>query len=238
MPPAARTGDMTAHGTPLAGGGSPDVLIEGRPAWRAAIDVHTCPLASGPRPHGAGVVVTGSPTVRINGHEAVRAGDVIAESGPPNTVVAGAATVVIGAGATATEPSWAAALYDQLTTYVSAYNEAIRETDLGPAGRALASERVNVIVTTADGEAAFSFETDGTGRIEGVDRGPRDDASVRMETDPETVDRIAEASTPVTEFHRAVKDGDIAIRGIGRINRIKWRILTGVSDVLEIARAL
>ena len=97
MPPAARTGDPTSHGTPLGPGpGSPNVLIGGMPAWRAQQDTHTCPLASGPAPHVGGVVSAGSVTVLINNLPTARQGDVIAESGPPNTIVMGCPTVIIG----------------------------------------------------------------------------------------------------------------------------------------------
>lgn len=95
MPPAARLGDPTAHGTPLTGVGSPNVLIGGQPAWRAAIDVHACPLSTGPVPHVGGTVAVGSSTVLINGMPAARMGDTIVENGPPNTIVAGCPTVLI-----------------------------------------------------------------------------------------------------------------------------------------------
>ena len=95
MPPAARATDPTAHGSPLSGPGSPDVLIEGLPAWRALTDFHACP-ASSPTTHVGGVVQGGSGSVLINGLPAARLGDVITESGPPNTIVGGAGTVIIG----------------------------------------------------------------------------------------------------------------------------------------------
>lgn len=95
MPPAARATDPTAHGTPLPGPGSPDVLIGGLPAWRVGLDVHTCPL-SDPKPHVGGVVQSGSATVLINGAPAARMGDPIAEAGPPNTIVAGCPSVIVG----------------------------------------------------------------------------------------------------------------------------------------------
>lgn len=95
--PAARIGDMTSHGTPLIPGpGSPNVLIGGRPAWRATIDLHVCPLVTGLVPHVGGTVLVGSPTVFINGLHAVRLGDQIVESGPPNTIITGEFTVLIG----------------------------------------------------------------------------------------------------------------------------------------------
>jgi uncharacterized Zn-binding protein involved in type VI secretion len=95
MPPAARVGDPTSHGTPLAPGpGSPNVIIGGKPAWRAAADFHSCPVAD-PKPHVGGVVGMGSATVLINSLPAARLGDVIAES-TPNTIVVGCPTVMIG----------------------------------------------------------------------------------------------------------------------------------------------
>ena len=95
--PAARMGDMTSHGTPLAPGpGSVNVLIGGMPAWRATADFHTCPLVTGTVPHVGGVVALGSLTVLINNLPAARQGDVIVESGPPNTIAMGCPTVLIG----------------------------------------------------------------------------------------------------------------------------------------------
>jgi uncharacterized Zn-binding protein involved in type VI secretion len=97
MPMAARVGDTTSHGTPLAPGpGSPNVLIGGMPAWRAGSDVHACPLANGPQPHVGGVVAVGSATVLIGGLPAARQGDVISEPGGPNTIVVACPTVLIG----------------------------------------------------------------------------------------------------------------------------------------------
>jgi uncharacterized Zn-binding protein involved in type VI secretion len=97
MPPAARVGDLTAHGTPLAPGpGSPTVLIGGMPAWRAGSDFHACPLLTGTVPHVGGVVAMGSTTVLINSLPAARQGDMVVETGPPNTISLGCPTVQIG----------------------------------------------------------------------------------------------------------------------------------------------
>jgi uncharacterized Zn-binding protein involved in type VI secretion len=97
MPMAARVGDLTSHGTPLGPGiGSPTVLIGGLPAWRAGTDLHTCPLVTVLVPHVGGTVAMGSLTVLINNLPAARQGDVIVESGPPNTIVMGCPTVLIG----------------------------------------------------------------------------------------------------------------------------------------------
>jgi len=97
MPLAARVGDQTSHGTPLGPGpGSTNVLIGGMPAWRAAADFHTCPLVTVLVPHVGGMVAMGSMTVLINNLSAARQGDMIVESGPPNSIVMGCPTVIIG----------------------------------------------------------------------------------------------------------------------------------------------
>jgi len=97
MPPAARVGDITSHGTPLSPGpGSHTVLIGGKPAWRAAADFHTCPLVTGVVPHVGGMVAVGSATVLINNLPAARQGDTLVEAGPPNAIAVGEPTVLIG----------------------------------------------------------------------------------------------------------------------------------------------
>lgn len=61
-------------------------------------DIHNCmtPVPP-PLPHGIGVVIDGSATVLINNLPACRAGDTIIEAlGPPNKIVIGLPTVIIG----------------------------------------------------------------------------------------------------------------------------------------------
>jgi len=102
MPPAARIGDETSHGSPLAPGlGSMNVLIGGRPAWRAEIDQHACPEVDITGPDGEGSVLIGSPTVLINNMMACRMGDIVVEKpglalGPANPIVMGCMNVLIG----------------------------------------------------------------------------------------------------------------------------------------------
>lgn len=95
--PAARVSDQTSHGTPLGPGpGCATVLIGGLPAWRATADSHVCPLSDGPKPHGGGVVAVGSMTVLVGGLPAARMGDMVVEAGPPNAILGGEPTVLIG----------------------------------------------------------------------------------------------------------------------------------------------
>nr|WP_149574643.1 PAAR domain-containing protein [Xanthobacter oligotrophicus] len=60
-------------------------------------DIHACTTPLPLPPHGPGVVVDGSPTVLINGLAACRQGDTIIEPvGPPDKIVLGCPTVIIG----------------------------------------------------------------------------------------------------------------------------------------------
>lgn len=95
--PAARIGDMTAHGGAITVG-CPTVLIGGMPAARVG-DMHVCPMLNPgvpPPPHVGGPVTLGSPLVLIGGMPAARMGDMATCAGPPDTIAAGCPTVLIG----------------------------------------------------------------------------------------------------------------------------------------------
>jgi uncharacterized Zn-binding protein involved in type VI secretion len=97
--PAARLGDTTAHGGTIMAG-APTVLIGGMPAARMG-DMHVCPLLNPgvpPPPHVGQPITLGCPTVLICGQMAARMGDMAACAGPPDSIVAGCPTVLIGEG--------------------------------------------------------------------------------------------------------------------------------------------
>lgn len=63
----------------------------------AGADIHACTTPLPIPPHGPGVVITGSATVMINNLPAARMNDTILEAiGPPNKIVKGEPTVMIG----------------------------------------------------------------------------------------------------------------------------------------------
>jgi uncharacterized Zn-binding protein involved in type VI secretion len=92
--PAARMGDSTAHGGVITLG-IPTVLIGNQPAARIT-DMHTCPMFTGPVPHVGGPITMGSATVLIGNLPAARMGDMATCVGPPDTIVSGCMTVMIG----------------------------------------------------------------------------------------------------------------------------------------------
>jgi uncharacterized Zn-binding protein involved in type VI secretion len=95
--PAARLGDTTGHGAPLTGvpNAAGRVLIGKKPAWCMG-DMHLCPLANGPQPHGPGNLATASATVFICGMPAARQGDLLVDGGGPYPIALGEPTVLIG----------------------------------------------------------------------------------------------------------------------------------------------
>ncbi|MCC2670096.1 MAG: hypothetical protein K0Q72_2567 [Armatimonadetes bacterium] len=96
--PAARIADPTSHGTPLAPGiGSINVFIGKKPAWRAQVDFHACPIVKGVIPDVGGMVMLGSLGVYTNHMMQARMGDMVVEiPGGPNPIVVGAPNVMVG----------------------------------------------------------------------------------------------------------------------------------------------
>lgn len=96
---AARLGDRTAHGGSIIVGCS-TVLIGGQPAARVG-DMHECPQVTPglpPIPHVGGPIIMGSPTVIIGGMPAARVTDMAICTGPPDIILSGCPTVLIGVG--------------------------------------------------------------------------------------------------------------------------------------------
>jgi uncharacterized Zn-binding protein involved in type VI secretion len=98
--PAARLGDMTAHGGVITGPGCPTVLIGKMPAATMG-DMHMCPMATPgtpPIPHMGGPIVGPvPPTVLIGKKPAACVGDMAICVGPPSTILPpGCITVLLG----------------------------------------------------------------------------------------------------------------------------------------------
>jgi uncharacterized Zn-binding protein involved in type VI secretion len=89
--PAAKAAEETVKSTAASTMGS---MISG---IAGGADIHACTTPLPLPPHGPGVVVDGSKTVLINGLPACRQGDTVIEAvGPPDKIVIGLATVLIG----------------------------------------------------------------------------------------------------------------------------------------------
>jgi uncharacterized Zn-binding protein involved in type VI secretion len=63
--------------------------------------MHVCPMVTAVVPHVGGPALPGAPTVLIGGMPALRVGDMLTCTGPPDTVAAGSGSVMIGSMAAA-----------------------------------------------------------------------------------------------------------------------------------------
>lgn len=89
--PAAKAAEELAKTTALA---AMSATIAG---GSGGADIHNCLTLMPPQPHGPGVVIDGSQTVLINNLPACRMGDTVLEAlGPPNKIMMGLPTVIIG----------------------------------------------------------------------------------------------------------------------------------------------
>jgi hypothetical protein len=93
---AATTARVLAETTKLSTAASMGASINAMAAAGGA-SVHACIMLWPIPPHGPGVVIDGSATVSIENAPACRMGDTIVEAiGPPNKIVMGCMTVIIG----------------------------------------------------------------------------------------------------------------------------------------------
>lgn len=89
--PAAKAAEEATKAAAAAAMGSMITSMAG------GADIHACTTPLPIPPHGPGVVVDGSKTVMINNLCASRLGDTIVEAvGPPNKIVMGCVSVIIG----------------------------------------------------------------------------------------------------------------------------------------------
>src|SRR5947209_6484310 len=92
--PAARIGDLTAHGGSIVVG-YPTVLIGNMPAARIG-DMHVCPMVTGVVPHVGGPIILGSFTVLVGFQPQARVTDMLVCVGPPDIIAVGCPTVLVG----------------------------------------------------------------------------------------------------------------------------------------------
>lgn len=150
-------------------------------------------------------------------------------------VVAGIGAVATPAAAQSDQPDWAVEMYEDMGPMVETYNENVDADDFGVFAGQLQGERVNLVVDDPanDTEGSVSFRLDGDLRMQEVELGTRDDATIRMSTDKDTMDRVIASDAPETEFQNAVVDDEITISGIGTVNRVKWTVVNTVGGVLR-----
>src|SRR5512147_1629495 len=105
--PAARMGDLTAHGGTVMLG-KPTVLIGKMPASTMG-DTHVCPMLTGVVPHVGGPITLGSTGILLCKTPAARVTDITVCAGPPSMPAMGCFTVLLGEVGSGSQASSAAA---------------------------------------------------------------------------------------------------------------------------------
>jgi uncharacterized Zn-binding protein involved in type VI secretion len=126
--PAARLTDPTVHGGLIAVG-CPTVLIGNLPAARIG-DMHMCPMVTVLVPHVGGPLVLGSFTVIVGGVPQSRVNDMLICVGPPDTVLMGEPTVLVGnAGSAGGLGAILGLALAGLKNFVAGYPKAVLQPD-------------------------------------------------------------------------------------------------------------
>ena len=147
-------------------------------------------------------------------------------------LVVASGVAVAQSGSASDQPAWADEAFSEYEGMVAVYNESITSVNLGVGGDQLSNERVNLVVTDADGETAtISFRMDGQLRMTELEQGPRSDATLRMSTDRETFERIVDADDPAVAFRAAVTNDQITFDGLGTTTAGKWVVINTAADI-------
>lgn len=150
-------------------------------------------------------------------------------------VVATVGAVATPAAAQSDQPDWAVQMFEDMGPMVEKYNENVDVDDFGFVAGQLQNEKVNLVVNDpANGtDASMSFRLDGELRMQELELGTRDDATIRMNTDKVTMDRIIAANDPASRFISAVHNDNITISGIGTVALVKWLVVNIIASVLR-----
>lgn len=159
------------------------------------------------------------------------------------SLVVAVAVLLVSAGAVAPvaaqsgQPSWSGEAFETLETGFDLYNQNTEGLDLGPLSSQIENKRVNMYVSDGGETAVYSFRMTGDGKVRDLQEGAHEDASLRMETDRDTMESIA-ASTDgqqaANRFADAVRDDDIVIGGEDGhlVAQITWTVLNALKGLL------
>ncbi|WP_336339587.1 hypothetical protein [Haloarcula brevis] len=150
-------------------------------------------------------------------------------------VVAAAGAVATPVAAQSDQPDWAVDMFDRMGPMVETYNANVDPEDFGFIAGQLQGEKVNLVVDDpANGtEASVSFSMNDELQMQELTLGTRDDATIQMNTDKATMDRVIGSNNPTVEFKNAVTAGQISVSGLGFVGSVKWYAINVVADVVR-----
>lgn len=138
----------------------------------------------------------------------------------------------VGTAVETTGSSFDRQFYRQASVLATGYND--DPADLGFGGGFITGNLVNLRVSDGSEETALSFRVTNDNQIEKLRAGERSDAKIQLLTDRETFETIATSDSPGAAFQRALKSGDIQIRGRGLFSSIVWTVLNGLNSLANL----
>ncbi|RLM32696.1 hypothetical protein DVK01_20020 [Haloarcula sp. Atlit-120R] len=150
-------------------------------------------------------------------------------------VVAAVGAVASPVAAQSDQPDWAVQMFEDMGPMVETYNANVDPEDFGFIAGELQGEKVNLVVDDPENgtEASVSFSMNNALQMQELALGTRDDATIQMNTDKATMDRVIASNNPTVEFKNAVTAGEISVSGIGLLGGVKWYAINVVADVLR-----
>ncbi|MCL9817056.1 hypothetical protein [Natronocalculus amylovorans] len=151
-------------------------------------------------------------------------------------------TATVGAGATpvaaqSDQPDWAVDMFGEIEPVIQTYNANVDVSKEHFVVRwsisILGGETVNLHVFDHENDtiATASFHLDNDLQMEEFELGTRDDATLHILTDKDTLEKVLTSPDPGSEFRSAYLNGDLRFSGNGMINSLKWSLVHGISWV-------
>lgn len=131
-------------------------------------------------------------------------------------------------------PAWSGEVFDTLQTGFALYNDNSDSLDLGPLAGQLENKRVNLYVRDGDETAVYSFRMTGAGKVVDLREASHPDASLRMETERATIERVATADNPARALADAIANDEVTIRGERGhvVAQVTWTVLNVLKGFL------
>ncbi|WP_284012683.1 hypothetical protein [Halobaculum litoreum] len=101
----------------------------------------------------------------------------------------------------------------------------------GPLRGQLAGERVNVVITSSDGDYEYSAVTNGDARVTSFSEDLVENPTLRVETSESTVCEILDSQNPAAAALDAYRNDDITVEGVGVTKSVTLRVAKTLFDV-------
>ncbi|MFH0978812.1 MAG: hypothetical protein V1837_05925 [Candidatus Woesearchaeota archaeon] len=86
----------------------------------------------------------------------------------------------------------------------------------------IGTERINCHISLDDGSTLNVMATSSKGKLESLDFGELENATMIVKTSEATISKITSADNPITELKKALSDKEITYEPQGFMKKVKW----------------